>query len=242
MNSLDSRVPDRASALRASGLPPAQFAAAERDFRTAVQSVSSGGAQTLSGPSDAVNSAFAASLTAAPTTRPIRPSPLAATSSPSRSKEALLAKAQAIQAGSLFDQTMRAAPDTIQSASKGKANDGVAPATSAAASGAVEGSAQSGARDQAEVTGGDVSSEMRPRRYKRRRMAKVVFGLAIHSSLNRLDDEEEANDERRRRHRIHHLQSTMERLRSSDPTWRYLDAPRDFLVTVSPSSESSTPL
>lgn len=70
-------------------------------------------------------------------------------------------------------------------------------------------------------------------------MGKVVFGLAIHSSLNRLDEEEEANDERRRRNTIVHIQSAIEKLRSSDPTWRYLDAPRDFLVTISPSGNDA---
>ncbi|SPO28984.1 uncharacterized protein UTRI_04968_B [Ustilago trichophora] len=238
--SLDSRVPDRGAAIRASGLPPAQFAAAERDFRTAVQSVSSGSSQTLSGPSDVVNSAFAASLTATPTTRPIRPSPLAAPTSASKSKQALLAKAQAIQAGSLFDQTMRA-DTTSKSTSKAKATESTATASAAAApSESTAAATPNAARAQAEAPASNVSPEMQPRRHKRRRMGKVVFGLAIHSSLNRLDEEEEANDERRRRNRILHIQSTIERLRSSDPTWRYLDSPRDFLVTISSAAEGAS--
>ncbi|SPO27825.1 uncharacterized protein UTRI_04968 [Ustilago trichophora] len=235
--SLDSRVPDRGAAIRASGLPPAQFAAAERDFRTAVQSVSSGSSQTLSGPSDVVNSAFAASLTATPTTRSIRPSPLAAPSSANKSKEALLAKAQAIQAGSLFDQTMRA-DTTPKSTSKGKATE-TPTAASAAPSEAATAATSNAVREQTEAVAGNVSPEIQPRRNKRRRMGKVVFGLAIHSSLNRLDEEEEAKDERRRRNRILHIQSTIERLRSSDPTWRYLDSPRDFLVTISSAAEAA---
>lgn len=229
--SLDAQIPDRTSAIRASGLPPAQFAAAERDFRGAVQSVSNTSSQTLSGPSDAVNSAFAASLSATPTKRPIRSSPVKTPASTSKSKEALLAKAQAIQAGSLFDQTMRAsAAATPTSAIKGR------PAQSTASISANPSeSAASGAAQTVRQHDNGASIEPQPRRQKRRRMGKVVFGLAIHSSLNRLDDQEEAIDERRRRTRIIHLQSTIEKLRSSNPTWRYLDAPRDFLVTISAS-------
>ncbi|CBQ68870.1 conserved hypothetical protein [Sporisorium reilianum SRZ2] len=231
--SLDARAPDRSSAIRASGLPPAQFAAAERDFRTAVQSVSSTSSQTLSGPSDGgINSAFAASLTATPTKRAIRSTTPRTPTTASKSKEALLAKAQAVQAGSLFDQTMRGAASdaTPTSKNKGRAAQSSASVATHPAEGAVDNAAPS-----IEPANGDASIEMQPRRNKRRRMDKVVFGLAIHSSLNRLDDQQEADDERRRRTRILHIQSTMEKLRSSNPTWRYLDAPRDFLVSISPS-------
>lgn len=185
-----------------------------------------------------VNSAFAASLTATRTTGPIRPWPLAAPSSASKSKEALLAKAQAIQAGSLFDQTMRA-DTTPKSTSKGKATE-TTTAASAAPSEATTAATSNAVRHQTESVAGNVPPEMQPGRNKRRRMSKVVFGLAIHSSLNRLDEEEEGNDERRRRNRILYIQSTIERLRSSDPTWRYLDSPRDFLVTMSSAAEAAS--
>lgn len=222
-------MPDRTSAIRASGLPPTQFASAERDFRTAVQSVSSAPSHALSGPSDVANSAFAASLSAA----------TPATASPS-SKGALLAKAQAVQSGSLFDQTMRAASDaaaTTAAPTQAKAMDTDVAASTAFLSDAVSASAEKQTKEQvdAETRLAELPPEMQFRRRKRRRMGRVVFGLAIHSSLNRLDGEEEANDECQRRNRIHHIQSTIERLRSSNPTWRYLDAPRDFLVTISPS-------
>lgn len=240
--SLDSRVPERSAAIRASGLTPEKFAAAERDFRTAVQSVSSSSAQALSGPSDAVNSSFAASLSAAPTTRPIRPSPLAATpGSASKSKADLLAKAQAIQAGSLFDQTMRSVPDKTPSKSAGKEKATVTDATvPAVLSQMAANVASNESTEQANAAVGDTSLDAGPRRNKRRRMGRVVFGLAIHSSLNRLDEEQEADDERNRRNRINHIQSTIERLGSSNPTWRYLDAPRDFFVSISPSSENAS--
>ncbi|SNX86160.1 uncharacterized protein MEPE_04869 [Melanopsichium pennsylvanicum] len=243
--SLDSRIPDRSTAIRASGLPPAQFAIAERDFRMAVQSVSNASSQTLSGPSDAFEASLSAAAHAA---RPIRPSPLKATdpsssSSSSSSKEALLAKAQAVQAGSLFDQTMRAAPEPKPKAlGKGKATETVTEAVPAVSSEGAAKNTSGAARDATSgAASGHMSSEMQPRRNKRRRMTKVVFGLAIHSSLNRLDELEEAEDQRHRRIRINRVQSTIEKLRSSAPTWRYLDAPRDFLVTISPSSESASP-
>lgn len=235
--SLDAQVPDRGSAIRASGLPPAQFAAAERDFRSAVQSVSSTSSQTLSGPSDAVNNAFTATLTATPTKRPIRAAPAKTPTSASKSKDALLAKAQAVQAGSLFDQTMRAGPAaTPTSASRSRPAQSTV-STSDHPSEGRAGSAPDGIRhhDSLVAATGDTSIVTQPRGRKRRRMSKVVFGLAIHSSLNRLDDQQEADDERRRRTRINHIQSTIEKLRSSKPAWRYLDAPRDFLVAISPS-------
>lgn len=237
-DSLDAQTPDRASAIRASGLPPAQFAAAERDFRVAVQP-SNAPAQPLSGPSDVLNSPFAATLAANPTTRPVRPSPLAAPTSASKSKEALLAKAQAIQAGSLFDQTMRAAP-VASPAAKGKATEIRAAAATTSAD-AADSSVTSAAVQQSNGAAHEPAAELQPRRHKRRRMGKVVFGLAIHSSLNRLDEEEEAMDERRRRNRISDIKSSIERLRSSNPTWRYLDSPRDFLVAISPSSDALDP-
>lgn len=152
-----------------------------------------------------------------------------------------MAKAQAIQAGSLFDQTMRAAPDaTPKSASKAKATPASAAAPLSSDQGAVNGSSNLATVRSDAGAGAESSSGTQPRRNKRRRMGKIVFGLAIHSSLNRLDDEEEANDERRRRNRITHIQSTIEKLRSSDPTWQYLDAPRDFLVSISPSISPSS--
>ncbi|KAF6766919.1 Origin recognition complex, subunit 6 [Kalmanozyma brasiliensis GHG001] len=237
--SLDAQVPDRGSAIRASGLPPAQFATAEKEFRTAVQSASSASSQALSGPSDNMNSAFGASLTATPTKRPIRSSPLKTPVTASRSKEALLAKAQAIQAGGLFDQTMRATPvANPASASKNRvtaSGAGIDPQSGAS-------TAANAPRDREDAAAnGDISTEGQPMRKKPRRMGKVVFGLAIHSSLNRLDEQEEANDERRRRNRIVHIQSAIDKLRSSNPTWRYLDAPRDFLVTISPSERNVNP-
>lgn len=204
-----------------------------------MQSVSNPSSQALSGPSDAVNSAFMSSLTATPTKRQVRPSPLKTPVSASKSKEALLAKAQAIQAGGLFDQTMRAAPDTTPgSASKSRATP------SGGAQSALPHSAQANTAPAVEdrnpaARDGDTPSEMQPARKKQRRMGRVVFGLAIHSSLNRLDEEEEANDERRRRNTIVHIQLAIEKLRSSNPTWRYLDAPRDFLVTISPSEDDA---
>ncbi|TKY89490.1 hypothetical protein EX895_002021 [Sporisorium graminicola] len=237
--SLDARVPDRGSAIRASGLPPAQFAAAERDFRAAVQSVSSTSSQSLSGPSDSLNSTFAASLNATPTKRAIGSTTPKTPTSASKSKEALLAKAQAVQAGSLFDQTMRAAAPsnaTLISTSTSRVTE----QPGASASTLVPDGIVNKAAPASETAKGDTSIEMQSRRNKRRRMRKVVFGLAIHSSLNRLDDQQEANDERRRRTRILHLQSTIEKLRSSDPTWRYLDAPTDFLVTISPSQDAGS--
>ena len=131
---------------------------------------------------------------------------------------------------------MRAAP--VSTTSKGKTAE-----TNAAASTVQSEDAGNptpvAAAEQANAAAVERVQESRPRRNKRRRMGKVVFGLAIHSSLNRLDDEEEAEDERHRRNRINHIQGTIERLRSSDPTWRYLESPRDFLVTISPSSEST---
>ncbi|KAJ9474810.1 Heat shock protein 78, mitochondrial [Pseudozyma hubeiensis] len=238
--SLDARVPDRGSAIRASGLPPAQFAAAERDFRSAVQSVSSTSSHTLSGPSDTLNSAFAAGVAATPTKRVGRPSPAKAPASGSKDKDALLAKAQAIQAGSLFDQAMRAGlDDTPSAANRSRTQQHDAGAAAPQSNNNVSVSAIRANADSQAAANGDASTELQPRRPKRRRMSKVVFGLAIHSSLNRLDDQQEADDERRRRNRISHIQSTIERLRTSDPTWRYLDAPREFLVTVSPSHDDA---
>ncbi|KAJ1020550.1 hypothetical protein NDA13_005865 [Ustilago tritici] len=242
--SLESHVPDRATAIRASGLAPVQFAAADRDFRTAVQSVSNASSQALSGPSDVVNNAFAASLTSTPTRRNARATPVATPTAASKSKEALLAKAQAIQAGSLFDQTLRAASDKTPSKSTPKGKGSATPATavtalSESAADNVANAVACAKRPTAAAVD-HVSTEMQRHRPKRRRMGKVVFGLAIQSSLNRLNEEEEARNERQRRNRIHHIQSTIERLRSSNPTWRYLDSPRDFLVSISPSESSST--
>lgn len=68
----------------------------------------------------------------------------------------------------------------------------------------------------------------------------MVFGLANALSLNGLDDEQEADDERARRTRIDHIQTTLKQLRSANPTWRYLDAPRDVLVIISPSHDNLT--
>ncbi|CDS01599.1 uncharacterized protein SPSC_04652 [Sporisorium scitamineum] len=238
--SLEAQVPDRSSAIRASGLPPAQFAAAERDFRAAVQSVSSTSSQALSGPSDGINSAFAASLNATPTKRPIRSSTPKTPTSASNSKGALLAKAQAVQAGSLFDKTMRALASDVTPKSTNKGRT-VQPSVSVSAHPAesiVGNAAQSNSQKGNGTANGDDSIDLAPGRNKRRRMGKVVFGLAIHSSLNRLDDQQEADDERRRRTRILHIQSTIEKVRSSNPTWRYLDAPRDFLVAISPSQST----
>jgi hypothetical protein len=233
--SLEARIPDRSSAIRASGLTPEKFGAAERDFRTAVQAVSTASAQALSGPSDAATSAFAASLGAAPTPNAARPSPLAKSAvATGTSQEALLAKAQAVQAGSLFDRTMRSAPGT--SPSKTPSRAAATPLdTNDAATLAQQGSASNGASaEQCSATrAAGIASELRPRRLKRRRMAKVVFGLAVHSSLNRLNNEHEASDERVRRLRINEIQATIGQLRSGKPSWRYLDAPGDFLVAIS---------
>ncbi|KIS67778.1 uncharacterized protein UMAG_04271 [Mycosarcoma maydis] len=239
--SLDARVPDRSSAVRASGLPPAQFAAAERDFRGAVQSLSNTSAQTLSGASDVINSAFAPSNAASPTKRLLRNTPIKTPVSSSRSKDALLAKAQAIQAGSLFDQAMRTVPDaTLASADASRVPQmSAAPSTHTLESNV---SIPANTAGEHNNTAADrvASTEAQPRRIKRRRMSKVVFGLANASSLNGLDDEQEADDERARRTRIDHIQTTLKQLRSANPTWRYLDAPRDVLVIISPSHDNLT--
>ncbi|PWZ02474.1 hypothetical protein BCV70DRAFT_196719 [Testicularia cyperi] len=255
--SLETAVPDRSTALRSSGLAPEKFAAAERDFRGAVNSVSSGSSQSLSGPSQAATEAFSASLrgptaqtTASATHRPVRSSPLVASASPSTSshanassadsKQALLAKAQAAQAGTLFDQTLRSSAPiltaTVSSSGSPSAPHGSAASRTDPTSDA---GPQTRAVGPANAIVGDTTEPMLvqvSQNRKRKRMSRLVFGLAVQSSLGRLDKEQEAEDVRLRRVKLNHLQTTINNLQAREASFSYLEPPGDFFVAISPSN------
>jgi hypothetical protein len=161
--------------------------------------------------------------------------------SASKNNETLLAKAQAVQAGSLFDQTMMSTPDMPSSTAKGKTTPASKP-REAILAGNADGLGRpapsadvDGAGDDAAVNGIMASH----RSNKRKRMSRLMFGLALPSSPRRLDREEAAQDEQRRRNKLSQIQATIEKLHKSRPIWSYQPFPGDFLITI---SSDDTPL
>lgn len=237
-HSLDLQTPDRSSAIRASGLTPDKFATAERDFRSAVQAVSRpASSQSVVAPPRSEAGGFVSSQIgseALRTSLTTNSSPLASkvrgrSAASGHTQQALLARAQAVQAGSLFDSTMRAT-ESSTIAKKSRPQNSAAQTSEASVSPAITNTlAQTATLPPAQI-----SHLPRIRPPKRKRMSRIVFGLDVASGQAILDPDEQAVHQRLHSLRRKQIQDAFGTLVwNTNTTWRYHDYPRDFLISIS---------